>query len=165
MRKARLETAYHASQKSVARFAPEVSRWGHGGVFATPEPREGAPYAYLLPGPFLLLGVEDWDTGSFHLLEGFGTDDEWNALVAELALAAGLGSDGPPWLLPRNTYGVDHFYDLHRLLRERLEAEGYDGWWLGGEVVLWNYRLLSAARAITPKTEVAVDVWREGDHG
>jgi hypothetical protein len=38
---------------------------------------------------------------------------------------------------------------LDRLLRERLERAGYDGWWMGGELLLWNYAKLQPV--LTPR--------------
>lgn len=149
MRRTVIDAAFHFAQEPTVRFEPNASRWGHGGVHATIEPAEEAQYVFKFPGPYTVLEIEDEECGSYHLLQGYGSDLEWNELVAELAPVAGLGTEGPPWLCPRDVYGIDHYRELHRLLRIRLESEGYDGWWLGGELVLWKYELLNKAMPLS----------------
>jgi hypothetical protein len=131
----------HDADAPVDCFTPELSRWGHGGVYAHYcDDRPPGPYPYWWDGPFLLAEIDDDETGSFHILQGYGHDAEFNAVLEILGPQAGIGS--PPFALPNGSFGVEYFRELHRLLREQLEAEGYEGWWMGGEVVVWNYSKL-----------------------
>jgi hypothetical protein len=130
---------YHVSDERIESFASEMSRWGHGGIYGWTHPISDGPYIYRFDGPFKVYKIDDAETGSFHILNGFGSDDDFNSLLRELGPDAGLPTDGPPWVTPSGVYGIDYFRELHRLLRERLDASGFDGWWMGGEIVIWNH--------------------------
>jgi hypothetical protein len=136
----------HDAHEPVDRFVPELSRWGHGGVYAHYcDDKPPGRYPYWWDGPFQLAEIDDDTTGSFHILQGHGHDAEFNALLDVLGPQAGLGAR--PFLVPQGQFGVEYFRELHRLLREQLEAEGYEGWWMGGEVVVWNYAKMDALPA------------------
>lgn len=151
MKATRLASVYHSSETPIESLASGASRWGHGGVYATVEPSgRGGSHLYLLEGPFLVADIEETEHGSFHILQGYGRDGEFNALLRKLGPDAGLPTSGPPWTCPRDQFGIDYYRDLHRLLREHFEAEGFCGWWMGGEVVLWDYALLGDMREVFP---------------
>jgi hypothetical protein len=160
MRHTVLDGAFHYSHTESMSLQPggtrpDGRRWGHGGVFATVRrPPTRGSYLYWLPGPHAVLEVDDDHTGSFHLMLGYGEDAEFNSLLAELGPIAGIGS--PPFLIPEGMCWIDHGYALHRVLRERLETEGYDGYWCGGEVVLWDYERLAGAELVA-RRELAPD--------
>lgn len=140
----------HASPKRLPKKITGVSRWGHGGLFFSlrPEALMDRPYAYSFPGPFRIYRVNAYNLGSWHILMGFGEDADFNQLLRQLGPRADLPEDGPPWPLPTSgIFGIDYFWKLHKLLREHLENEGYDGFWAGGEVVVWNYDKLNRREA------------------
>jgi hypothetical protein len=142
-----IQVVWHGAAEPLERLDPSGSRWGHGGIFTVSSPeRAPGPILYRLDGPFTVYAIEDAETGSAHIHCGFGFDADYNALVRELGPSAGLPADGPPWVPPRGEYAINYFRELDRLLRERLERDGYDGWWMGGELVLWNYAKLKPVR-------------------
>jgi hypothetical protein len=141
-----IDVLIHSStDPNLQRFERGRSRWGHDGIFCTlegdndPHFRE---HVYRLEGPFRIYEIDDYDNGSFDILRGWTTDEEFLALLKEVGPAAGLPGD-PPWPLPPGRYGIEYFRELDRLLREHIEALGGDGWLMGGEIVLWNYDQIS----------------------
>lgn len=126
---------------------PDLSRWGHGGVYFTadvPDP----PFAkrkVTAKGPFLVYLVDDEEEGSGSLWLGNGRDDAWNALLFETAAEVGIpGRPGLGCELPENAdvFFIDYARELQRRIAAKLSARGFDGLWIGGEVVIWNYAKL-----------------------
>ena len=144
-----LDEAFHTSAEESLQLRPGRSRWGHDGVFATVELDDEPTtiIVYRLPGPHTVLEIDDDENGSFDILRGYGTDPDFNALLDELGPQAGVGK--PPFALPPGEYAIDYLRQLDKLLRERLEAAGFDGWWMGGELVLWDYDRLSKAERVS----------------
>ena len=140
---ATLNVLWHTSPESSPRFTSEGSRWGHGGVYFTVRPRVQALTGEVelgVDGPFRLYQVKDHQASSGQLWRGYSDDQSWVELVIRLAGAVGLpaipgvgfGSFYPP------VYWIDYGRDLQRAIRLELEREGFDGIWIGGEVVVWN---------------------------
>jgi hypothetical protein len=126
---------------------------------------DGRAHQLILPGPFRLFGVKDETTGSGHLWQGYGTDRPFQQLLLGIAAEVGLPAepgmrfspgrnsivmdgevprrdeDGKIVTVPNPDYTsawIDYGRALQRRLREKLEAQGFDGIWIGGEVVVWN---------------------------
>ena len=150
MRKTELAELFHETEELLGSLSAENSRWGHKGIYAWVSPESGDVHVYCVKGPFVLAEIEDDQSGSADILSGFGTDEEFNDVLRELGPAASLPETGPPWFLPADQYGFDYFRELHRLLREHFEGQGFDGWWMGREVVLWDYDKISDAYEIEP---------------
>ena len=110
MKRIVLDEVFHSADHELrpGELRPGGSRWGHDGVFTWVDP-EPAPnrYLYRIPGPHVVLGVEDQETGSWDLARGWGSDDEFNALLAELW-------DGKSWPVPVCPASRCRFLDRRR---------------------------------------------------
>ena len=143
---------------------PGQSRWGHDGVYVMPRPAGdmglGADRRPVeIEGPFTVYEVKDDVNGSARIWQGDGTDESFNRLLLDAAREVGLPAEpgigyGEHQLAvqgqdprPDSYYFIHYAHDLQRRLREKLEAAGFDGIWVGGEVVLWNYDKLNPGRA------------------
>ena len=133
-------------------WSREKSRWGHGGTFfrpfddsdvwaATPYGRPPAKYRPVKADgePFRLFEVKDLTHNGGTIVSGQSDDEEWNEFVRYVATKYGIppaisGNGKPYWPI-----SFSENQELRGFLRDELEARGFDGWWTGGEVVVWNY--------------------------
>jgi len=167
-----LPRVFHYST-GIADYSPEGGgRWGHGGVYAVRalDPlfdSLGKPFE--IPGPLKIYSVDDEHNGSSVIWRGYGADASFNELLFAAAKETGYPprpgvgqeeenqrievlakkSDDPDFYnspLARGRYWVHYGYELQERLREKLEAQGFDGIEVGGELVVWNYDNIGRAK-------------------
>jgi hypothetical protein len=154
-------------------LTPGGSRWGHGGVYLS----EGLLSSDrqhdvdVFEGPFSVYVVDDDENGAGTIWDGGGTDTEWNALADEIARRAGYEDNynvmhlghhderGPGQYLIRPWDDRQAFFAE---VRTTLEARGFDGIQVGGEIVVWNYDKLKPSTDSDVRTAFGLPKWRGG---
>lgn len=144
-RSTRLPFFYHVGP--LGEYDRESSKWGHGGIFGVSRIKDAAALfrpgvrGIAIRGPFRIYEIDDVENGSYDIMRGITTDAQWLSYATRVAKALSMGD--PPWIPPKGSFGVTVFRDFHRALRDGLEAAGFDGWWMGGEIVIWNSEKLN----------------------
>ena len=160
-----VHTLWHTSRdKAPTTLTPEHgAKWGHGGTFFTNTLDNSiGDHQLRIRGDFKIFDIQDQKNGSFDILRGYTDDAGYLEVAKEAAREAGL-PDGPPWDLPPKRFGIEYFKDFSAKLKGILEERGFDGWWMGGELVVWNYDKLNKGlevynSAMTDDGWVAVDL-------
>lgn len=158
-------TLYHGYNGDKPVFREGESRWGHGGVFAVKYPEDAPRGDGVLQlnapegQPFKLFAINDLTTGSFDILEGLGTDKDFNNLLEQAANSEGIPAttraDGSKYFpLPRGQYGIDYYRGIDERLADAMKSAGFDGWRMGGEIVVWNYDKINGNQTVA-KGDVA----------
>jgi hypothetical protein len=129
--------AYHSSARALERFTPEKSRSTWGGLYTTPIPNPWwtRRYLYRLDGPFRVARVKrSWRSAGYGF-EGCGGDREFTAMLRELRPDVGL----PRKRRLRGKPPREQWSHLRALVRLHLEANGFEGVWIGDDIVLWAF--------------------------
>lgn len=145
---------YHRGDNP-AEFTPDGSRWGHGGAyFTTDAPLDAwkSADAWTVHGNFKLYEIRDNVNGSAVIHRGYSTDPQYNKLWdwamarngyekvdASAQLRPEWVAQNPDKVMRWPDLSWDERQRVDATMKEALSAAGFDGWWMGGEVVLWNF--------------------------
>lgn len=164
----KLKILYHGTTKdkatSIAKegFKP-ANKWGHSGVFFTTElyDKMRGETVIEVVGDFKVAEVDDSDTGSAHIEQGYGNDKEYEKIRSEIFKKHGIPT---PWsfgLRDKDKSFDKKWQSAEKEIKEYFHKEGYDGKWIGGEVIIWNINKLNTAKRniINPniKKEMSLD--------
>ena len=174
------DSLFHSTdEEGTFDLSPEKSRWGHKGLFFTWN-RESQPVMSRkrqieVKGPFRLYTVADDTLGSGHLWMGQGNDPDFNKIALDAAKEVGaptesydadMGPRAGETITYVDLWGMDVFEDrqpYYAKVREKIEALGYDGIQIGGEVVVWNYdKMKAGGMAVEKPEEDTLDAVRQG---